>query len=269
MLNVYGYTYKTVEEDEKILAAVRKHHDAVVAKGYLVVFTSLVGSQNYDLDDEQSDIDTYSFIYPALNDIAQGKDMEAGVFEMPDGLCNYKDIRTALNLLKKTSPNSVEYFSSKYKIYNPVFEPLLREYLEDNTRMWMMERCNYEHMIYAIAGMAHQLTKRNMDPGKRFTHMIRLDDMYYHMMNAKNSKAVIELCHKEDSVTVCKYAKRNNDPDDIPKYNMACEAFAEKMDRIKSEFKLTPEQALTQERGMALINSLQWKLFKLYMETYK
>ena len=31
-------------------------------------------------------------------------------------IASYKDIRLALNLLRKTSPNSVEYFTSKYKI---------------------------------------------------------------------------------------------------------------------------------------------------------
>ena len=53
--------------------------------------TSLVGSQNYDLDDELSDIDTYSLVYPPILDIANAKDPYCGMFELKDGHCNIKD----------------------------------------------------------------------------------------------------------------------------------------------------------------------------------
>ena len=156
MLNTYGYNRKTKEEDDAILAAVRRHHEEVESKGFLVVMTSLVGSQNYDLDDSNSDIDTFSLIYPTLGELAMAQPPYAHCFEAKDkGHCEVKDIRIALNLLKKTSPNSVEYFASKYKVYNPIFEQPLKEYLEDNSKLWAMLHCNYGHMLYAMAGMAH------------------------------------------------------------------------------------------------------------------
>ena len=73
MVNTYGYNRKTLEEDEAVMAAVRRHHNAVANKGYLVVMTSLVGSQNYDLDHEGSDVDTFSLVFPPLSDLAQAK----------------------------------------------------------------------------------------------------------------------------------------------------------------------------------------------------
>ena len=85
MTNNYGYNRKSKEEDETILAAVKRHHDAVAAKGYLVVMTSLVGSQNYDLDDNNSDIDTFSLVYPALNNLAMAQPPLATCFEAKDG----------------------------------------------------------------------------------------------------------------------------------------------------------------------------------------
>ena len=60
MVNTYGYSRKTPEEDAKVMAMVVRHHEEVMNKGYLVVMTSLVGSQNYDLDHEGSDVDTFS-----------------------------------------------------------------------------------------------------------------------------------------------------------------------------------------------------------------
>lgn len=265
MLNAYGYNRKTNEEDEAILTAVKRHHDAVAAKGYLVVMTSLVGSQNYDLDDENSDIDTFSFIFPSLNALALAEEPEAGQFEVEDGICNYKDIRLALNLLRKTSPNSVEYFVSKYKIYNHVFEPLLKEYLEDNNRMIDMIHCNNEHMFYAMAGMAHQLSKRNMPAGKRYAHALRLDNMQYNFLNSFNAGAVLDMRPHSDR-DLALMAKRDKDIDHESMYNEGCEAIAEKLDELRESFVLTETVRLQQQRGLSLIDSLQWKLFKKYLE---
>ena len=267
MTNIYGYNRKTKEEDEAILAAVKCHHDVVTAKGYLIVMTSLVGSQNYDLDHKNSDIDTFSLVYPPLNDLAKAKEPYAGMFELDDGHCEIKDIRLALNLLRKTSPNSVEYFTSKYKIYNPKFEEILNSYLDDNTKLWNMIHCNYEHMLYAMAGMAHQLTKRNMPPGKRFAHALRLDNMYYHFMNSPNATAVLEMRMGGDR-DLALAAKKNKNSKHDSEYDQECEQIASMLDNRRKEFILTPEQEKIQQFGLALIDSFQWKLFKKYlMET--
>ena len=265
MTNIYGYNRKSPEEDERILAAVKRHHDAVAARGYLVVMTSLVGSQNYDLDHEKSDIDTFSLIFPPLGDLALAKEPYAGMFEFEDGHCEIKDIRLALNLLRKTSPNSVEYFTSKYKIYNPIFEPILTQYLNDNTKLWNMIHCNYSHMLYAMAGMAHQLTKRNMPAGKRFSHALRLDNMQYHFLNSLNANAVLEMRMGGDR-DLALDAKRNTNTDYDAIYNEECEQIASRLDVVKENFIITPEQEKIQQYGLSLIDSFQWKLFKKYLE---
>ena len=182
-----------------------------------------------------------------------------------------KDIRLALNLLKKTSPNSVEYFVSKYKIYNPVFEDILHEYLDDNIKMWNMIHCNYSHMLYAMAGMAQQLTKRNMSAGKRYSHALRLMDMHYHFLNSYNASAVIELRMGGDR-DLAFAAKFNTHPDEETElaYNEECEQIAGWLDNYRQGFEATPEQQKIQQYGLALIDSFQWKLFKKYlMETTK
>ena len=267
MTNVYGYNRKTKEEDEAILAAVKRHHDAVAAKGYLVIMTSLVGSQNYDLDDEASDIDTFSLVYPSLHDIARAKEPYSGMFELKDGHCNIKDVRIALQLLRKASPNSVEYFTSKYKIYNPKFEDILHEYLDDNTKLWNMVHCNYQHMLYSIAGMAQQMARRNMSAGKCFSHILRLDNMQYHFLNSVNATAILEMRAGGDR-DLAMIAKRDTEEKHITSYNNECEQIVNKLDTIKNDFILNEEQERIQQFGLALIDSFQWKLFKKYlMET--
>jgi len=265
MTNTYGYNRKTQEEDQKILLAVLNHHITVKGKGHHVVFTSLVGSQNYDLDDEQSDIDTFTFILPSIKDLAQAKEPYSGMFEVEDGHCEVKDIRLALNLLKKASPNSIEYFTSKYKAYNPKYKSILQQYLEDNTKMWNMIHCNYNHMLYSIAGMAHQLVKRNLPAGKRFSHALRLDDMYYHFMNSPNANAILDLRAGGDW-DLAMMAKRNTDPKNDIEYNNQCGQIAVWLDECRNNFQLTKEQEQTQKLGNQIIDTFQMDLFKQYLK---
>ena len=91
---------------EEIIKAVTQHHKTAieyVEKQYsTVVMTVLVGSQNYNIDHENSDIDTYSFILPSMTSIAANEDPISTTLDLKDGHCNIKDIRVALNLLMKT-----------------------------------------------------------------------------------------------------------------------------------------------------------------------
>lgn len=265
MINTYGYNRKTKEQDEAILSAVQHHHDAVAAKGYLVVMTSLVGSQNYDLDDSISDIDTYSFVYPPIWDIADAKDPYSGMFELKDGHCNIKDIRIALNLLKKPSPNSVEYFTSKYKIYNPIFESALKSYLDNNDKLYHMIHCNYLHMLNSIAGMAKQMSKRNMSAGRRYCHALRMDNMAYHYLNSHNAGAVLDMRIGGDR-DLAMIVKRDINTEHHIEYKNQCEQITNKLIDMKNNFVLTEEQCRIQQIGVSLINSFQWKLFKKYLE---
>ena len=264
MTNTYGYNRKTTEQDAAILAAVQRHHDTVVAKGYTVVMTSLVGSQDYDLDDEHSDVDTFSLVYPDMYDLATAAEPVAFCMELEDGHAEVKDIRIALNLLKKTSPNSVEYFVSKYKVYNPIFEDILKEYLDDNNILWPMVHCNYHHMLYAMAGMAHQLTKRNMPAGKRYAHAIRLDNMRYHFLESANASAVIELRMGGDR-DLAMMVKRDTNPEHENDYNNQCEQIASVLDNIRDNYNYSKDIAGV---GYADVESLQ-NCKKAYPETYK
>lgn len=166
------------ERERKIQEALQAHRDKVKEK-YRVVMTALCGSQNYGLDTEKSDYDTYTFVLPELKDIAMLKDPVSTLIEDEYGHINIKDIRMALNLLKKTTPNSVEWFATKYRIIEPEYADLFERHITPETL-----RCNTKHMMDAIAGMAHQLTRRNMPPGKRYSHLIRMECMvenYYDM----------------------------------------------------------------------------------------
>ena len=158
----------------KIREALTIHHNAV-AKDYDAVMTVLIGSQNYGLDTEKSDFDTFTFVLPTLRDIATLRDPVSTTREDEYGHINIKDIRLALNLLKKTSPNSVECFASPNRIIDAGYYDSIMQLLSNPYVL----RCSTGHMMMAIGGMAHQLSKRNMTPGKRLSHLLRIHCMVH------------------------------------------------------------------------------------------
>lgn len=245
----------------KIAQAIEAHHTKVKALGYETVMTVLIGSQNYNLDNENSDIDTFTFIFPSMNDLAFAHDPVSGEFEVEDGKCMYKDIRLALNLLKKTSPNSIECFIGQYRYFEPKYETVLKYYLEDEDRLNKMTHCNYNHMLYAIAGMAHQLTKRNMPAGKRFSHALRLcsmADIFTDSLEARHLLTLLPRDYKD-----AKAAKYDEGREEY--YNNECIQIAEHLDQKRDDFLLSEFKKKIELEGMALIEQFQKALMHYYL----
>jgi len=273
MLNSYGYNRKTLEQDKAILSAVKAHHEKVrteLKKHEInnLVMTVLIGSQNYDLDDKQSDIDTFTFFFPKIDDLMTAADVNSFEFEMPDGKCYVKDVRTALNLLKKTSPNSVEYLTSKYKYYDSNFEDILKHYINNNDYLYPMVHCNYKHMLMAIAGMAHQLSKRNMPAGKSYAHALRLVDMKYHFLESINAESVLEL-RAGGSIELLTQIKRDTNKENEIVYTEQTDEIAHQLQQFAEEYELSDKEKEIEITGKLLIYSIQEDLFKRYIALNK
>ena len=248
---------------EEILERVRAHHQLVEDLGFTVVMTSLVGSQNYGLADDTSDIDTYSFVLPSFEQLATAEEPDTDVVEADDGLCNIKDIRLALNLLQKTSPNSIEYFTSKYQVYNPKFESVLKEYLEDKVILYDMIHANTYHMLSAMAGMARQLVKRNMPAGKRCAHALRLQNMLFYYFTSKDPYKVLDMRGDEQIVLAM---KRDTNTENDESYNKTCIEVAEEMELFRDNLNLSKESIDTEECGKMTIVFFQKRILAKYLE---
>lgn len=247
-----------------IMSAVKHHHWLVENKGFEVVMTVLIGSQNYKLDTENSDIDTFSFILPSATDLAVAAAPKSGEFEVEDGKCMYKDIRLALNLLKKTSPNSVECFLGKYRYYNSVYACILEKYLDNETILNYMIHCNYSHMLYAMAGMAHQLTKRNMPAGKRYSHALRLYSMSDTFLDSIQTDYLLELLPRDYQEAFD--AKRDVTGELDAYYNQMCDCIAELLDKRRNCFEMTEYKREIERKGLDFIESLQKELMHYYIK---
>lgn len=159
-----------------VIERVKQHHNLVQAHypNYTIIFTSLYGSQNYGLDNKDSDIDTCTFILPPFLNFICGTPAISNELEAEDGKCVVKDIRLAFNLLRKPSPNSIEWFLSDYQHYESAYASIFRKYLDNGYNRQMIIHCDYRNMINAIVGTATGLHGRNMTSGKKYSHIIRL-----------------------------------------------------------------------------------------------
>jgi len=231
--------------------------------GYQHIMTVLVGSQNYNLDSENSDIDTYSFIAPKIEDLIYGKEPISKEYDVEDGKCVVKDIRLGLNLLRKPSPNSVECFASDYKYCEPAYNDILQLYL--NEAIQLMIHSNYKNMVDAIAGTARGLHGRNMTEGKKFAHCLRLREMYKRYLDLHYTPyELLKLC-TEDLILACK-AKFDTSETSNQYYKEESLKIALTLTEQANMFKPTETMDFTEKLGQKYINEFQTELFNRYLK---
>ena len=232
---------------DEINRAIRQHHQ-VVQKSYRPVMTVLVGSQNYGLDTETSDYDTCTFILPSPTDIVTLRDPVSTMQEDGLGHITIKDIRLGLNLLKKTSPNSVEWFATKHRYVEHVFE----KYLDFDPLVF---RCNTRHMIKAIDGLAHQLGKRNMSDGKRLSHILRMECMIRKYFEVDSD--ILSMYEPQRELAL----RAKKDPDN-PLWKFECARHEEIVHRLANSVDLDYFKD-TEEKAKEFLTKLQLEFTKL------
>lgn len=93
---------------------------------------ALRGSQNYNLADESSDVDTNAIVFPSIEDICIcGGMAKASTINLVGGEhCDVHDIRDYFRLLKKQGMGFVESLYSDYWTSNPTYTDLWLELRE-------------------------------------------------------------------------------------------------------------------------------------------
>lgn len=156
-----------------IMERVSQHHQAawdyVEKKGGYIIGTFLHGSQNYNLDTEESDIDTVSIYVPTV-DFAIVNSPKNHQLIMEDGSnehCTIKDIRNYINELLKSNPNAIELLYTKYSLYLRDFK-----YFINNREKFL--KYNSSSFFDAADGMAYNYLKRCDEKGVRNFYRITI-----------------------------------------------------------------------------------------------
>lgn len=161
-----------------IMERVSQHHQAawdyVEKKGGYIIGTFLHGSQNYNLDTEESDVDTVSIYVPTV-DFAIVNSPKNHQLIMEDGSnehCTIKDIRNYINELLKSNPNAIELLYTKYSFYTTPLDYYNFKYFINNREKFL--KYNPGSFFDAADGMAYNYLKRCDEKGVRNFYRIEI-----------------------------------------------------------------------------------------------
>lgn len=148
------------------------------------LFSSLVGSHNYNLNDENSDEDRKIFILPSFGDLYYNKTVSKS-YNSPDR--EVKDIRLLINLLKKSNPAYLEVLFSTDLVVKDEAIDLISFLLKHREEI---VRANPVNLIGAVFGMINQ-KKANLYKLSPTSNRSDSDQSY----NSKNLHHIIRLCY--------------------------------------------------------------------------
>lgn len=142
-------------------ATLNKYKKDLESKGYDVIYISIYGSQNYNLDDEYSDIDAKAVVIPTVKQLVR-KETISKIYDYDTGQVDVKDIITFMENMGKGNPSYVESKNSVAFIGCKEFREMLQV---------------YEINDYAVLGQMKDKLKQvqqGKDVGKNLHHIARL-----------------------------------------------------------------------------------------------
>ena len=210
-------------KNDKIEKRLNEHWHFVQEKhpGLDLFFVALQGSQNYGLDDEESDIDSKALVVPSLREIALNKKPITHTFIMDnDEHCDVKDVREYLKIVLKSNINFVEVFFTNWVVVNPDYFDYWKEFINNREAI---ARVNPYQAVKAMKGMAHEkyhalthrypsripyIDKYGFDP-KQLSHLARISYFIDKYINDYSYNDCIQI---KDNYTqqYLKDLKRNN-----------------------------------------------------------
>lgn len=81
-----------------------------------------VGSMNYNLFDESSDVDTKLLVFPSVANIIFKEKQFSKTMNIDEEICEVKDIRKYFRIMEKANINFLEILATDYYIVNPMYE---------------------------------------------------------------------------------------------------------------------------------------------------
>lgn len=154
-----------------------------------IVGIFLIGSQNYNMDTINSDIDTKFIITPTLNDIYLNHKAESSTKKFPDSneYISIKDIRCVLSEFKKQG-TLLEILFTDYAIVNPLYKPVWQELINHREEI---ARYNPYLVAKATKGILYNTYERlynkegKISP-KQVSNLVRLEYFIQNYIEQKN-----------------------------------------------------------------------------------
>lgn len=176
-------------------------------KGYDVIYIGLYGSQNYNLDDEESDIDVKAIIMPNLHDIIFRK-VTSNIIECSNGNIDVKDLITFYDVIKKGNFSYVESIQTEYSIGDKYIKDLFSNIQVNKKSMLGAMYEKRKALTHEYPSKHSEFEKWGFDP-KQHHHILRLYDLLNYNLLYNENKSFLTYADNDMRKTELINFKRN------------------------------------------------------------
>lgn len=194
-------------ERKDVFKTISNYKKVLEDKGYNVIYVGLYGSQNYNVDDELSDIDVKAIILPSLHDIIFRK-VTSKTIECENGSIDVKDLITFYDVIKKGNFSYIECIDTDYSIGDKYIKELFKQFRPNLKSILGAMHEKKKALTHEYPSKKEEFKKWGFDP-KQYHHIIRLNTLLEY--NVINNTNVSYLKYKEQAKEKMINIKRNKD----------------------------------------------------------
>lgn len=191
---------------EDIFKKLSEYKKILEEKGYNVIYIGLYGSQNYNVDDELSDIDAKAIILPTLHDIIFRK-VTSTTIECKDGAIDVKDLITFYDVIRKGNFSYIESVDTEYSIGDKYIKELFRQIRPNLKSILGAMHEKRKALTHEYPSKTEEFEKWGFDP-KQYHHIVRLYDLLKDIKRTNETYSYLKYEDLDDKIYM-KAIKRN------------------------------------------------------------
>lgn len=166
-----------MKEKTQLLQKLHEHKVFLEDNGYTVLYVGLYGSQNYNLADERSDVDSRAIIMPTVKDLLKRKSTSK-VYNVDGGQVDVKDLASFLQVVRKGNPAYTEVVHTDYWVGDEELKNILMFYKTNARAVLGMMREKRAAVIKGLPTSCELVKTMGYDP-KQVHHARRLYDVLH------------------------------------------------------------------------------------------
>lgn len=123
-----------------------------------ILFHAIQGSQNYELDTENSDVDTKAICLLSFYQTIRKQTVSKKIQWNDESFTDLKDLGEFTSLIRKSNINTLEVLFAKKYSYNKKYEKLIEQLLQNRE---LIAKINPYRLLKSETGISYSIFKRN------------------------------------------------------------------------------------------------------------
>lgn len=193
---------------EEIFKTLGKYKKTLEDKGYKVIYIGLYGSQNYNVDDELSDIDCKAIILPTLHDIIFRK-VTSKTIECENGAIDVKDLITFYDVIKKGNFSYIESIDTEYSIGDKKIKEMFGQFRPNLKSIIGAMYEKRKALTHEYPSKKTEFEKWGFDP-KQYHHILRLLDILQYIKDTGEQISYLKYQDNARKFMIAEKRNKNN-----------------------------------------------------------